>query len=105
MATPDKSGPPPTATEPEALTPPATHGTFMTRGLTFLFAIAGGAAVGNLYWAQPLLDFIAQDLHASTAAAGWLVTATQIGYATGILLLVPLGDVRDRRRLIPVILL
>ena len=105
MGTPDKSGPPTTATEPGALTPPATHRTFMTRGLTFLFATAGGAAVGNLYWAQPLLDFIAQDLQASTAAAGWLVTATQIGYATGILLLVPLGDVRDRRRLIPAILL
>jgi predicted MFS family arabinose efflux permease len=63
----------------------------MTRGLTFLFALAGGAAVGNLYWSQPLLDLIARDLDASTATAGWLVTATQIGYAAGILLLVPLG--------------
>jgi predicted MFS family arabinose efflux permease len=71
----------------------------MTRGLTFLFALAGGAAVGNLYWSQPLLDLIARDLDASTATAGWLVTATQIGYAAGILLLVPLGDVLDRRRL------
>lgn len=77
----------------------------MTRGLTFLFAVAGGAAVGNLYWAQPLLDFIAKDLHASTSAAGWLITATQIGYAAGVLLLVPLGDVRDRRRLVPAMLL
>jgi predicted MFS family arabinose efflux permease len=77
----------------------------MTRGLTFLFAAAGGAAVGNLYWAQPLLDLIARDLHASPAAAGWLVTATQIGYAAGILLIVPLGDVLDRHRLIPVMML
>ncbi|MFI5960410.1 MFS transporter [Cryptosporangium sp. NPDC051539] len=77
----------------------------ISRGLTLLFALAGGAAVGNLYWAQPLLDFIAGDLHASTAAAGWLVTATQIGYATGILLIVPLGDVLNRRRLVPVMLL
>lgn len=77
----------------------------MTGGLTFLFAVAGGAAVGNLYWAQPLLDFIADDLRASTAVAGWLVTATQIGYAIGILLFVPLGDVLDRRRLIPLMLL
>ncbi|MER7692478.1 MFS transporter [Streptomyces sp. NPDC097610] len=77
----------------------------MTRGLAFLFAVAGGAAVGNLYWAQPLLDFIAKDLHASTATAGWLVTATQLGYAAGILLVVPLGDVRDRRRLVPVMML
>jgi predicted MFS family arabinose efflux permease len=73
----------------------------MTRGLTVLFAVAGGVAVGNLYWAQPLLDFIAHDLHASTASAGWLVTATQLGYAAGILLIVPLGDVLSRRWLIP----
>ena len=73
----------------------------MTRRLTFLFALAGGAAVANLYWAQPLLDFIARDLHASATSAGWLVTATQVGYAAGILLVVPLGDVVNRRRLIP----
>jgi len=77
----------------------------MTRALTLLFAVAGGAAVGNLYWAQPLLDLIAGDLHASAAAAGWLVTATQLGYAAGILLIVPLGDVLDRHRLIPVMML
>jgi predicted MFS family arabinose efflux permease len=77
----------------------------MTRGRTFLFAIAAGAAVGNLYWAQPLLDFIAQDLQSSPAATASLVTATQIGYALGILLLVPLGDVLQRHRLIPVLLL
>jgi predicted MFS family arabinose efflux permease len=72
----------------------------MTGRLTLLFAVAAGAAVGNLYWAQPLLDLIARDLRASTAAAGWLVTATQLGYAAGILLIVPLGDVLNRRRLI-----
>ena len=73
----------------------------MTPARTLLFAIAGGAAVGNLYWAQPLLEFIASDLHASTASAGWLITATQIGYALGILLIVPLGDIVNRRRLVP----
>ncbi|MEU6511212.1 MFS transporter [Streptomyces sp. NPDC046942] len=76
----------------------------MGRALTRLFAIAGGTAVANLYWAQPLLDFIGRDLHASTTAAGGLVTATQIGYAAGALLVVTLGDVLDRRRLIPAML-
>ena len=71
----------------------------MTRGLTLLFAVASGAAVANLYWAQPLLDTIAGQLHATPSAAGWLVTSTQIGYAVGILFIVPLGDVLDRRRL------
>jgi predicted MFS family arabinose efflux permease len=86
-------------------TQPGTKPPVMTRGLTLLFAVAGGAAVGNLYWAQPLLDLIARDLHASPAAAGWLVTATQIGYAAGILLIVPLGDILDRHGLIPVMML
>ncbi|WIB77471.1 MFS transporter [Curtobacterium sp. MCPF17_002] len=76
----------------------------MTRGRTLLFAIAGGAAVGNLYWSQPLLDDIAASLDTSTAVAGLLVTLTQVGYALGILLVVPLGDVLDRRRLVPVVL-
>ncbi len=77
----------------------------MTRGLTLLFAVAGGLAVGNLYWAQPLLDFIAGDLDAPTSSAGWLVTLTQLGYALGILFVVPLGDALDRRRLVPAVLL
>jgi predicted MFS family arabinose efflux permease len=97
----------------ETSTPPAARGSeapgtqpmvqrrAMTPGLTLLFAVAGGAAVGNLYWAQPLLEFIARDLHASVASAGWLITATQIGYVVGILSIVPLGDKLDRRRLIP----
>ncbi len=77
----------------------------MSRRLTLLFAVAAGIAIGNLYWTQPLLGFIAGDLHAATATAGWLVTTAQIGYAVGLLLLVPLGDVLDRRRFVPVMLL
>ncbi len=77
----------------------------MTRALTLLFAVAGGAAVANLYWAQPLLEDIAGDLGVPSGAAGLLVTVTQVGYAVGILLVVPLGDVLDRRRLIPVVVL
>jgi predicted MFS family arabinose efflux permease len=86
------------------VTPPIGQPRVMTRELTLLFAVAGGAAVANLYWAQPLLEFIARDLHASATSAGWLVTATQVGYAAGILLIVPLGDVVSRRRLIPVMM-
>ncbi|MFK3984293.1 MFS transporter [Micromonospora sp. NPDC050397] len=77
----------------------------MSSRLTFLFAVAAGAAIGNLYWTQPLIGFIANDLRAATATAGWLVTATQVGYAAGVLLLGPLGDVLDRRRFVPVMLL
>jgi predicted MFS family arabinose efflux permease len=76
----------------------------MTPGLVLLFALIGGFAVGNLYWAQPLLKVIAEDLGVSTGTAGLLVTLTQIGYALGIVLIVPLGDVANRRRLIPLML-
>ncbi|WP_199924892.1 MFS transporter [Streptomyces sp. NRRL WC-3725] len=78
-----------------------TAGTRMNRVLTLLFAVAGGAAVGNLYYAQPLLGDIADSLHVSEGSTGLLVTAVQVGYALGIVLLVPLGDRRDRRRLVP----
>jgi len=77
----------------------------MTPALTLLFAVAGGAAVGNLYYVQPLLAVIAASLHVSNSTAGLLVTATQVGYASGIVLIVPLGDVRNRRRLIPLMML
>ncbi|SEG77295.1 MFS transporter [Marinobacterium lutimaris] len=77
----------------------------MTGSQALLFAVASGAAVGNLYWAQPLLDYIADAFEVSTGSAGLLVTATQIGYALGIFFLVPLGDVVDRRRFIPAVML
>src|SRR3954469_6476395 len=85
---------------PDAVTTAAPPSPRMTRALTLVFALAAGAAVGNLYWAQPLLALIGDDLHVSASTAGLLVTVTQLGYAAGILLIVPLGDVRDRRRLL-----
>ena len=74
------------------------------RRTTLLLAAACGLVVANLYYAQPLLHTIAGTLHVSTAAVGLLVTATQIGYAIGLVLLVPLGDLRERRRLLVVML-
>ncbi|HEY6759513.1 MAG TPA: MFS transporter [Baekduia sp.] len=68
-------------------------------------ALACGASAANLYYAQPLLDVIAQDLGVSAAVAGLLVTASQVGYAAGLLLLVPLGDLLDRRRMVSRMLL
>lgn len=72
----------------------------LSRRVVLVFAFACGAAVANLSYAQPLLDAIARDLHTSTATAGLLVTATQMGYATGLLFIVPLGDLLERRALI-----
>jgi predicted MFS family arabinose efflux permease len=77
----------------------------MTRGRTLLFAVAGGAAVGNLYWAQPLLGTIGADLGVRQGATGLLITVTQVGYALGVFFIVPLGDRVDRRRVVPLVML
>lgn len=76
----------------------------ITLGLTLLFATVGGAGVGNLYWAQPLLGDIAAELGVMPGTAGLLVTLTQIGYALGVFFVVPLGDTMNRKRLIPAIM-
>ena len=70
------------------------------RRLTLIFAAACGLAVANLYYAQPLLDAIARSLRVSHGQAGLIVTFSQLGYAAGLVLLVPLGDLLNRRRLV-----
>ncbi|MGE7956048.1 MFS transporter [Pseudomonas sp. NPDC089530] len=76
--------------------PPAT----LTAPVVLLFALACGLAVGNVYFAQPLLDAMAQSLDIPAATIGLVITLTQIGYSLGLLFLVPLGDLLNRRRLI-----
>lgn len=68
--------------------------------VVLLFAIACGLAVGNVYYAQPLLDAMADAFAMSPASIGIVMTLTQIGYGIGLVLLVPLGDLLNRRRLI-----
>jgi predicted MFS family arabinose efflux permease len=68
--------------------------------MVFVFAIACGLSVANVYFAHPLLDAIAADFGMSTATIGGVVTLTQFGYALGLIFLVPLGDILDRRRII-----
>lgn len=83
---------------------PGKDGSVMTTGLAVVFAVASGLAVGNLYWAQPLLAQIAGGFGVPVSQGGLLVTATQAGYALGILLIVPLGDIIRRRRLVGVVM-
>src|SRR3989442_5924460 len=63
-------------------------------------AIASGATVANLYYNQPLLPEIGRSFSASLHAVGLVPTLTQVGYGLGMLLVVPLGDARERRRLV-----
>ncbi len=70
------------------------------RALLLLLAGAAGLSVANLYYGQPLAAAIGDSLRAPAAAIGTALTATQVGYAIGMLLLVPLGDARERRSLV-----
>ena len=62
--------------------------------------MATGAVVANLYYAQPVLHQVAQAFGTSPGPTSWIITATQVGYAAGLLLVVPLGDLHPRRGLV-----
>jgi len=79
---------------------PSSPSATLTPSLVWLMSIATGLAVAGNYYAQPLLPAIAHEMGISAAAAGGIVTTAQLGYALGLLLLVPLGDLFERRRLI-----
>ncbi len=66
----------------------------------WLLAIAAGATVANLYFSQPLLGLIGAQLGAPASVIGLVSTLTQAGYAAGMVLIVPLGDSRERRGLL-----
>ncbi|MEU3454421.1 MFS transporter [Micromonospora sp. NPDC006766] len=70
-----------------------------------LLAVICGVAVASVYAGQPVLGQMGQDLGVPAKAVGWFVAVGQLGYLAGLVLLVPLGDLRDRRRLIALHLL
>jgi predicted MFS family arabinose efflux permease len=72
----------------------------LPRATAFLIAAAAGQAVANLYYAPPLLGEMAGDLGMGHATIGIVTTVTQVGYGLGLLLVVPLGDLVNRRRLV-----
>ncbi|WDF50195.1 MFS transporter [Paenibacillus sp. KACC 21273] len=77
----------------------------LRQSLLWIMAIASGLAVANLYYNQPLLADMATSFGISRDKAGYISTFTQIGYALGMLLFVPLGDIRERRKLISTLLI
>ncbi|MEV5705377.1 MFS transporter [Actinoallomurus sp. NPDC052274] len=72
--------------------------------LVLLLAVSCGLTVANLYYAQPLLAELTGSFHIGGVAAGALITVTQLGYAAGMLFLVPLGDRVENRRLVSTLL-
>jgi predicted MFS family arabinose efflux permease len=82
----------------------AAEGRTAPRGLVRVMAFASGAIVANIYYAQPVLKSIADGLGVSQSTASLLVTVTQLGYAAGLLFLVPVADIVRRRPLFTTLL-
>ncbi|CAO5184843.1 putative uncharacterized transporter YgaY [Frankia sp. AiPs1] len=97
----------PAATAAPAARPPTNgpdgRAATISRGLVGLLAVSTGLSAAAMYYAQPLLDDIHTSLRISTGTAGLLVTVTQAGYLVALCLLVPVGDLVARRRLIPLL--
>jgi len=72
----------------------------LTQGLLFLMAAVCGLLVASLYFSQPLSLEIARELGLAEHTAGFIVTLTQLGYCAGLILLTPLGDVVENKRLV-----
>ena len=77
----------------------------ISSGMVWLFAVATGLIVANLYYAQTLIGPISRATGLDPGAAGLIVTLTQLGYCLGLLFIVPLGDLVENRRLIFIALL
>ncbi|MDR6771647.1 MFS transporter [Azospirillum sp. BE72] len=72
----------------------------LSRSLVMLMALACGVVVANIYYAQPLVGLIGPAVGLSPETASLVVTLTQVGYGAGLVLLVPLGDLLENRRLV-----
>lgn len=84
----------------KSLEPGCTALNRLPASLVLLLAGASAFSVANVYYAQPLLDAIAEDFNISLAAVGMVIAATQLGCALALLLVVPLGDRVNRHRLL-----
>lgn len=72
----------------------------MSKKLTFIMALVCGISIASLYYVQPLEGMIASELGIKVGQMGWAPTLSQIGYALGLLFIVPLGDIFERKKLI-----
>lgn len=78
---------------------PSSPARFSLGVTSAVLALACGLTVANLYYAQPLLHLIANDFGVGQGAATVVVTLTQLGYALGLALVLPLGDMLENRAL------
>ena len=76
------------------------EGDGLSNGLLCTLAVIAGVSVANLYYNQPLLDMLRQDLGTTTLAANHVALFSQLGYALGLLFIIPLADLFSRRRIV-----
>jgi predicted MFS family arabinose efflux permease len=91
-------------TEAAAPPPPASPAAGPSSLLLTIIAVATGALVANLYYAQPLIAFIGPELGIPRSLAGALVSVTQLGYGIGLFLIVSLADIVENKRLVMITL-
>ncbi|WP_373999305.1 MFS transporter [Bdellovibrio bacteriovorus] len=72
----------------------------LSKSLVLLLGLAVGVVAANLYYAQPLVGLISKALNLDPSMAGLVVTLTQVGYGFGVLMIVPLADIVENRKLI-----
>ncbi|MFL0554320.1 MFS transporter [Paenibacillus barengoltzii] len=72
----------------------------LSRFLVLIMAVTAGIAVANLYYIQPLLAEIAGSFGVTQSQVGYAATLTQVGYALGMLMILPLADIREKKKLI-----
>ena len=70
--------------------------------ILWMLAAVAGLSVANLYYNQPLLDMIRADLGVSEFQANLIAMCSQVGYAAGLLFIIPLGDLFHRKRIIEI---
>lgn len=75
-----------------------------TNFLIFILAISCGSLATNIYYAQPIVQFIAEDLNISSDLSGLISTLTQIGYALGLFLIVPMADLFKSKKIIVILI-
>ncbi|GGK87765.1 MFS transporter [Sphaerisporangium melleum] len=90
--------------EAPATRPSGPEGTALPRSTILVLAVACGLCVANLYYIQPIMQEMAAALRTTPDTLTRAVSCTQLGYAVGLVALVPLGDATDRRRLLSVLM-
>lgn len=72
----------------------------ISKALISLLAVACGVIVANIYYSQTIISVISHTLNMSLRSSGFIVSITQLGYGIGLILLVPLADKYENKRLI-----